>query len=160
PYSRKVTELFAAREIERSTPQLKSNLLNLVDLQRTDHEVAESIHTALEKRAAMALSQVNVDQVIDRQLLMRLSYALLEGVVVVCAYTLLSPKQISFARAFFPFSREQVATQTEILEVNPGDTEVLARTPLEVTVDIRGHVPEHVYLFYTTDDRRFVDEAI
>ncbi|MEX2285485.1 MAG: hypothetical protein WD648_00270 [Planctomycetaceae bacterium] len=160
PGLRTVSRLFAAREIERSTPDLKSNLLNLIDLQGAGREVPESIQSAMEKRAAMVLSQVNVDHVVDRSMLMRLSYALLAAVIVLCAYTLLSPKQISLARALVPFSSEGVATQTEIFDVKPGDAEVLVRTQLEVTADLRGEVPDGVQILFTTADRRYVDEPV
>src|SRR5262245_47013375 len=39
PYLHQVSGLFAAREIERSTPQMKGNLLSLVDLDRAQREV-------------------------------------------------------------------------------------------------------------------------
>ena len=39
-------------------------------------------------------------------------------------------------------------------------TEVLARTQLQVLVELRGELPERVILFYTTQDQRYVDEPI
>lgn len=160
PLSRKVTGLFAARELERSSPGLKSSLLNLADLDRSGRSIREGIRASMERRAAVALSQMDVDQAIDRRKLMQVSYTLLGVVVLLCLYVLFSPKAVSFARPLWPSSTASVATETEIVEVTPGDTDVLARSQLEVAADLRGETPEHVRLLYTTDDRKYVDEPI
>ncbi|MGH7201581.1 MAG: hypothetical protein ACREJB_13305 [Planctomycetaceae bacterium] len=162
PYLRRVNALYAARMIERTEPGLKSNLLNLIDLERSGREVPPEIRTSIEKRAALALSQMDVDQAVDRRPLLRLSYALLVCVVAFCAYALLSPKKVSSSiwRALAPASAVEVATRTDITSVEPGDVELLAGRQLEVTVDLRGEAPETVALYYTTADHRFVDEPI
>lgn len=162
PYMRHVNALFAARLIEKSHPELKSSLLNLVDLERSGREVPEDIRRAIEKRAAVTLSHVDVDQSVDRRALMRLSYALFIAVVLFCLYAVLSPKKpwSSIWRAIMPASSVAVSTRTEIIEVKPGDVELLARSQLEVLADLRGEIPEHVVLYYTTLDRKFVDEPI
>ena len=82
PYLKNVTGLFAARVLEESDPSLKSTLLNLVDLQRAGRDVPDEIRTALEKRAALSLSHMDVDHAVDRRLLMRFAYTLL---VLVCS---------------------------------------------------------------------------
>ncbi|MGE3317279.1 MAG: hypothetical protein AB7O26_19350, partial [Planctomycetaceae bacterium] len=162
PYMRHVNALFAARLIEKSHPELKSNLLNLVDLEQSGREVPDDIRRAIEKRAALTLSHVDVDQSVDRRLLMRLSYALFIAVVLFCLYTVLSPKKpwSSIWRALAPATEVAVSTRTEILRVTPEDTEVLARSQLEVLVDLRGEIPEKTFLYYTTVDNKFVDEPI
>ena len=162
PYSKNVTSLFAARTIEASAPELKSGLLNLVDLRRADREVSERILNSIEKQAAVSLSTIDVDQVVNRRPLLSISYAMLAVVVLACLYTVLSPKKIwpSVTRALFPTSDVSVATRTQFLSVKPGDTELLAGTRMDVTVDLQGEVPKRVTLFYTTDDRRYVDEPV
>ena len=162
PYRRSVTGLFAARAIEKSSPEFESNLLNLVDLKRAGRDVSASILTTMEKRAAVSLAHVDIDHAVDRRPLMRVSYALLIVVVGMCLYTVFSPKKISPSiwRALFPAADVEVATRTEFLDVKPGDADVLARTQLEVTVDLLGEAPEQVTLFYTTNDHRFVGEPI
>ncbi len=95
PYFKRITNLYAAKAIESSASELQSNLLNLVDLQRTERDVSERILNSIEKRAAVALSHVDVDQAVDRQPLMRASYALLAVVVLLCLYTVFSPKKIA-----------------------------------------------------------------
>jgi len=162
PYMRRVNALFAARLIEKSTPGLKSSLLNLVDLEQAGRPVPEEVRRALEKRAAVSLSKVDVDHAVDRRTLMRLSYVLFFTVLLFCLYTVLSPKKpwSSLWRAIAPVSSVPVATRTEIVRVQPGDQEVLARSQVEVTVDLRGEIPERTLLLYTTADRKFVDEPI
>ncbi len=162
PYTRRVSGLFAASVIESSQPSLKSNLLNLIDLRRAKREIPENILEVMEKRAAVSLSQVDIDEVVDRRPLMRLTYVLLALVVVACLYTLFSPKKISSSvwRALFPAADVAVATRTEIFKVEPGDTTVLARSELNIKVQLRGVEPDDVNLFYSTGDRRFVDEVV
>lgn len=160
PYLRSVNRLFAARVIEQSEPGLKGTLFNLIDLERSRRQVPEPVRTTLEKRAAVSLSHMDVDQAVDRRRLMWVSYSLLAVVVLCCLYTIFSPKRISFRRLFLPAADVPVATRTEILDVQPGDVEVLARSEVEVVADVHGNVPEEVTLLYTTVDRRFVDQPV
>lgn len=162
PYLRRVNSLYAARLIEESNPDLRSTLLTLVDLDEAGRNISEPVRQTLEKRAAVALSHTNVDHAIDRRLLMRIMYVLLGIVAIGCLYTILTPKKIttSIYRALVPMSEASVATQTEIIEVKPGDVEVLARSQVEVIVDLRGLAPERVTLLYSTADRKFVDAEI
>ena len=162
PYMRRITTLYAAKEIEQSQPELKSNLLTLMDLKRAGRRVSPHITTAMEKRAAVSLSHMDVDQAVDRRPLMRMSYALLAIVVAICLYTVFSPKSISASlmRALLPLSDRAVATRTRIDAVDPGDAEVLARSQLEVTVDLSGEIPDEVTLLYTTADHSLVDEPL
>ncbi len=162
PYLKSVNRLFAARVIERSEPKFNSTLLNLVDLRRADRDVSPLILTSMEKRAAVTLSHMDVDHAVDRRRLMRVSYALLAIVVLCCLYTLFSPKPISNSiwRALFPMADVSVATRTEIVEVKPGNVNVLAREQLEVIADLKGEAPERITLHFTTTDQRYVDEPI
>ncbi|HEX6986233.1 MAG TPA: hypothetical protein VF170_12705, partial [Planctomycetaceae bacterium] len=162
PYVRRVNDLYAARMLEEAEPSLRGSLFGLVDLRRAGRPPAEEVRRALEKRAATTLSSIDVDAALDRRPLMRTSYVLLGVVLVACAYAVLSPKRVgpSIVRALFPTSATGVATRTEVLAVTPGDASVLAGTQLDVSVMIRGETPERVLLFYSTHDRRFVDEPV
>ncbi|MBT6157312.1 MAG: hypothetical protein HOL01_14310 [Planctomycetaceae bacterium] len=169
PYLKQVSGLYAARMIESTEPGLKSSLLNLVDLRRGGREIPQEIRGSLEKRAAEALSQMDVDQAVDRRPLMRAAYVLLGLVVFACLYSVISEKNISFARAFLPPVKVGPATRTVILDLHTDppltrtherEVDVLARTQLEVVVDLSGQVPDEVTLRYTTADRKFVDEPV
>ena len=162
PYLKSVNKLYAAKILEDATPELQSNLLNYVDLRNAGREVSPAIIQSLEKRAAVTLSHTDVDDAIDRRRLLYLTYSLLAAVVVFSAYTVLSPKKVgpSIWRALAPATDVQVATQTEIIDVKPGDVDVLARKHLKVTVNLKGEIPEEVTLHFTTSDNRFVDEVV
>lgn len=162
PYLQRVTSLYAAKQIETSQPELKSSLLTLVDLKRAGRSVPPHIVAAMEKRAALRLSQMDVEQAVDRRPLMRLAYGLLAVVVAICLYTVFSPKPISASilRALIPVSDAPVATRTRIIKVDPGNTSVLARSQLDVTADLAGEIPAEVTLLLTTEDHSLVDEPV
>ncbi len=162
PYLQRVTALYAAKQIEFSQPELKSSLLTLVDLKRAGRRVPPHIVAAMEKRAALRLSQMDVEQAVDRRPLMRLAYGLLAVVVAICLYTVFSPKPISASilRALIPVSDAPVATRTRIIKVDPGDTSVLARSQLDVTADLAGEIPSEVTLLMTMQDHSLVDEPV
>jgi collagen type III alpha len=162
PWRRRVSGLYAASTIEKASPALKSSLINLVDISRSGHEVSPEIYQSIERRAALALTHVDVNEAVDRRSLLRLSNALLAVVVLFCLYWIFSPKNpgTSLWRAMVPSASVGVATRTEIFNVHPGDKDVLARTQLEVTADIRGEIPPQSFLYFTTADRKFVDERV
>ena len=159
PYMRRISALFAAHVLEDAEPGLKSSLLNLVDLRSSGRQVSTGIMRALEKRAAVTLSAMDVDDSVDRRPLLRWSYALLAAVVLCCLYSIFSPKRISFLRSLTT-AEAAVATQTEIVEVRPGDEHVLFQSQIEFAVDLKGVQPEQVSVLYTTADRKFVDERL
>lgn len=162
PYLRTVNRLFAAREIEKADPDLKSNLLNLIDLRSSGRAIEPGILRALEKNAAVGLQKIDVAQAIDHRPLMRMSYVLLAVVVLFCVYALFSPKKISNSiwRSLLPAAEVGVATRTEIVNVQPGNQTILARETVLVSADIAGDVPEQVWLHYTTSDGKFRDEPV
>ncbi len=162
PYLRSVNGLFAAREIEKSEPDLKSNLLNLVDLRAAGREIEPSILRALERHAAVQLQQIDVTQAVDHRPLMRTAYALLAVLVMFCLYAFFSPKKISNSiwRALLPPAALEVATRTEIIAVQPGDTTVMARSSVEVIVDLVGVIPERAEVQFSTIDGKFQNESV
>ncbi len=164
PLCRRVNALYAARLIEQADPSLKNTLVSLVDLRESGQPIADGDGAvrALEKRAAIGLSKVDVDHAVDRGRLLKLSYGLLAVVLMACAYIVLSPKDPfpSVRRALLPTSSVAVATRTKITDVTPGDAEIPARSLLTVEADIRGTVPESVRLVFTTADRAFVDQPV
>ena len=162
PYIRSVNGLFAAREIERSEPGLKSNLLNLVDLRAAGREIEPSVLRALERHAAVQLQQIDVTQAVDHRPLMRTAYVLLAVLVMFCLYALFSPKKISNSiwRALLPPADVDVATRTEIISVEPGDTTVLAHQHVDVVVDLVGVIPERAEVLFTTVDGKFRNESV
>lgn len=162
PLLKRIHPLYAARMLEQAEPSLKSNLLNLVDARETIREGEPVVMRAMEKRAAVELAHVDVDQAVDRRKLLHASYFLLAIVMASCLYAVFSPKDLftSMRRALFPTSTVAVPTQTVISDVTPGSTRVPARGLLTVEAEIRGRIPPQVTLYYTTADHKFVDQPV
>jgi collagen type III alpha len=162
PWRRRVNGLYSASTIEKASPGFKGSLVNLVDLLRAEREIPPEIYKSLERRAAVALTHVDVRESVDRHLLLRLSMALFAVVVLFCGYWIFSPKNpaSSLWRAIAPASDATVATRTKIDLVRPGDVDVVARSQVDVTAEVRGQMPPQAALYYTTADHKFVDERI
>ncbi len=160
PFRKKIKTLFAARTIESSSPELNNSLLNLINIEQSRESIRGSIYRSMEKQAAVSLTEMDISQVVDRKKLISLSFSLLAAVVLFCLYAVFSPKDISFWRPLIPFAAVDVSTITEILLVEPGDTEVIAQSELPITVELSGKIPENVYLFYSTEDQQYVDERV
>ena len=163
PAFNEINSLFAAKTLDTAKPDLHNVLLTLIDIRRNNKTVSPEIEQSLEKRAALGISKLQIDQTIDHTSLMRSLYFLLAIVVIFALYALLSPKQIAatLLRAVAPSANIAAATRTQINNVLPGkDIEIPARSQLEVSAFITGDIPEEVLLKYTTADRRYVDEAI
>ena len=162
PYLRRVNRLFAAKQIERTQPELKSTLLNLVDLQDGGREMPPEIQRALQRRAAESMAHTDVDTAIDRRPLMISVYAFCVLIVVFLLYSLFTPKRVSSSvwRAILPTAEIAAPTETVIKSVQPGDAEVVPGTRLPIEVEITGETPDAVELVYTTADRAFVDEVV
>ena len=178
PHRRRITSLFVAREIETYENALEGSLLNLVDLQRADRKIGEPVMRSIEKRAAVGLSQADLDGTIDRRPLMRAAYTLLGLVIAACLYTLLTvslglkPIGPSLLRAFgatgtaptrinFESVEIQVATDANFVAADTSPR-VPARFQPQVKVTLNKAIEphEHVTLFFTTADQRFVDQPL
>ncbi len=162
PIVRQVHPLYAAGVIERSDPKLKSNLVNFVDVRQSNAPSAPVVLKAMEKRAAVELSQIDVEEAVDRRPLLRIAYALLAIVVVSAIYIIASPKDafVSVWRALLPTAAIEAATETMITNVTPGDKNVPARADVPVEAEVRGKDADRVQILYTTADHKFVDEAV
>ncbi len=162
PLIRRVHPLYAARVIELADPNLKSNLVNFVDVRDSNARATPAVLKAMEKRAAVGLSRVDVDEAVDRRPLLRIAYALLGVVVAAALYIILSPKDAftSVRRALLPTAAIDVATETTITDVTPQDTEVPARTRLSIEAEVRGKDADRAHILYTTADHKYVDEVV
>ena len=158
-----VNRLFAAREIEKAEPELKSNLLNLIDLKSAGRTINPAILKALERRAAVRLQEVDISHAIDHRPLVRTAYLLLAVIVLFCLYALISPKKISNSiwRGLLPAAQVPLATKTEILSVKPGDLTIPAHTQsVDIQVDLGGEIPHQVMMLYTTSDGKYRREPV
>jgi hypothetical protein len=162
PLLRRVHPLYAARVIEQSDPNLKSNLVNFVDVRQSNVESAPVVLKAMQKRAAVELSHIDVEEAVDHRPLLRIAYALLAVVVVSALYIIFSPKDpfASVRRALLPTAAIEVATETTISDVTPGDKDVPARTILMIEADVRGKEADRVQILFSTADHKYVDQPV
>ena len=159
PWFRRIHPLYAARMLDRSSEELQGSLLALVDLQAAGYKSDGAIHRTLEKRVAVTLADVHVDEAIDRRLLTRMGTGLFIITLITCLYAVLSPKSISLLRPL-TFAGTSVATRTVIEAVQPGNTIIPAGSQLEFVADLAGVIPNEIRVLYSTSDQRFVDEPL
>lgn len=162
PLLRQVHPLYAARVIEQSDPKLKSNLVNFVDVKLANAESAPVVLKSMQKRAAVELSHIDVEEAVDHRPLLRIAYALLGLVIVAALYIFISPKNafVSVRRALLPTSPIAVATKTEISDVDPGDKDVPARTRQVITAEVHGEQADEAQILFTTADHKYVNEPV
>jgi hypothetical protein len=162
PLLRQVHPLYAARVIEQSDPKLKSNLVNFVDVKLANAESAPTVLKSMQKRAAVELSHIDVEEAVDHRPLLRIAYVLLGVVIVAALYIFLSPKDVfvSVRRALLPTSSIAVATKTTITDVDPGDKDVPARTRQMISAEVHGEEAEQAQILFTTVDHKYVDEPV
>ena len=154
-----VNPLFAARMLDDSIKSSRGSLLALVDLRNSKQPATVAVRRTLETRAASGLNQLELDEVIDRTWLIRGSLALFLVTLLTCLYAVFSPKSISLLRPL-SLAGVTVATRTQLDSIEPGSTTVTAGSWLDFRVDVSGDIPDQVQLFYSTEDRRFVDEPL
>src|SRR5579863_440143 len=163
PLLRRVHPLYAARVIERSDPQFQSNLVNFVDVKLSNSESVPVVLKSMQKRAAVELSHIDVEEAVDHRPLLRVAYALLAVVIIAAAYVIWSPKDpfASVKRALLPTAPIQVATETTIKDVTPDDdSAVPARTVVTIEAEIHGPDADHAQILYTTTDHKYVDQSV
>lgn len=156
----RVNPLYAAKEIERESPELKNSLLNLLQLRGGPDGVA--VQRTLERQAAERLAQTG-DAPIDHTPLLRAAKLLLVLVAIAGAYIVLSPKDFfaSAGRVLAPWAPIAAPSRVGIQEITPGETELAQGERLEVTAVVTGlGEGELVELVFTTADGRFVDRRI
>lgn len=164
----KINPLFAAQTIEQSRPSLKNSLINFLFLRQHRQEVTRSvldqrIYEGLEHTAAVELTHVPAETVVDRQQVIRLGYLLAGVLAIVCLYLILSPKNplVSFSRVIWPWADIQAPSRVTITALEPGDTVAFQGDTLTISAEIQGlRDGETVTLYYTTADKQSVNQAI
>ncbi len=164
----RINPVFAAYTIEQSRPSLKNSLINLLFLRREKDEfvrdeLARRVFEGLEFRTAGELAQVSPDTAVDRSRLIRLGYALVAVVAVLCLYLVFSPKNpiVSMRRVIWPWAELQAPTRVTIRQVDPGDTLAYQGDTLVVSAEVRGlKAGESPTLYFTTVDRQTVGEPV
>lgn len=156
----KVNPLYAAREIERESPELKNSLLNLLQLR--GGRGAAAVQATLERQAAEGLATVG-DAPIDHTPLVRVARLLLAIVAVIGVYVVASPKDFfaSAGRVLAPWAQIAAPSRVRIDEVTPGSIQLSQGTQLDASAMVAGlEEGELVELVYSTADGRAVDRRV
>ncbi|MEO0530391.1 MAG: hypothetical protein AAF266_07400 [Planctomycetota bacterium] len=156
----RVNPLYAAREIERESPELKNSLLNLLQLRGNRGTAA--VRATLERQAAERLASAG-DAPIDHTPLVRVARLLLAIVAVIGVYVVASPKDFfaSAGRVLAPWAEIAAPSRVRITELSPGAIELAQGERLNVSARVTGlEEGELVELVYTTADGRAVDRRV
>jgi hypothetical protein len=159
----RINPVYAAFQIEQSTPSLKNSLVNFLLLRNQTTAMPSVVWNAIEEKAATDLSKVQADTVIDSSRLIKLGWLLLAVMIVAAGYKAFSPKDPipSIRRVLSPWSSVAAPTRSRIEEIQPGKTQGYFGKSIEVSAVIHGiKSDEPVTLFYSTADGQVVNQTI
>src|SRR5262249_22174293 len=127
PLLLRINALYAAKTIEDSEGSFKNSLINYLELRRNRGQLSPAVLATLESRAVTDLAPADVEGVVNQRRLMKMAYALSGVIVVFCLYAAFAPKSIldSTRRAFL--ADVMRPTNTQLVNIKPGDNEELSR---------------------------------
>lgn len=160
---RRINPSYAARAIEESDPSLKNSLINFLTFRRDRSAAGRLMFRALQQQAAFDLRRVNLDLAVDRTRLIHVGYVVVGLMVLLAAYTIVSPKDVfqSVKRVSVPWADIARPSRVTIEEVRPGDSTAILGSQVEISARIWGlSEQDPVNLYYTTEDRQMVDRAV
>jgi len=156
PLVLRINSVYAAKTIESVNTTFKNSLVNYLTLRAHRDRLPRAVLATLEARAVSDLAHVEVDQAVNQQHLMKAFYTLCGVAVVFFLYAAFQPKSIldSTRRAFL--ADVVRPTNTRLLDIKPGDAEVVAGKQVIFSVDTnRGVRPAVVKLHYSVDGGKF-----
>jgi hypothetical protein len=150
PLTARINPYFAARQVEQTLPGAKNSVVNWLDL-HADAKLPTAIHGAVSQKAARDLAKADLERAVSGR---RAGWmgGIVAGLVVVLLVLLVSlggRRLFShLGRAFLPFSGQGVATQTEIVLLEPqdGNASIAAGQSFTVRATVNGRVPETLKL--------------
>ena len=152
PLLRRISDLYAARLIERSHPEFYNSLIGA--LQIAEHtELPGSVRMAVERRAAQDVDQVDPARAVSTRRFRQVAGVTGALFALLLIYGIVSPKPLwpSLWRAFG--SSRAAPTKTLVTDMTPPDgTSVLRGTPVPFGVQLGGILPESAYLRFSRDD--------
>ena len=159
PMLLRVNTLYAAKTIEGADPSFQNSLINYLLLREHRDKLPKRTLVALEAKAVLDLTRIEVDRAVNQRRLMAAAYTLSGLIVVICLYAAISSKSLldSAKRAFLADVARP--TNTLLLDIKPGDdpelSKVVAGANVTFSVDVQGTRPAHVALRYSSDDGKF-----
>ncbi len=165
-----VNPVYAAKVLEGRRSSMKNALINWVLLRKEETAQANKpvsplrsrIVEGLTSRAANDLDRISGETIVDHTPIIRWLIVLAVLTGLLCLYSLLSPKNplTSFLRLTVPFAGIETPTRVRFLEISPGNAELFQGETTTITARIEGAGNDPVFVYYTTDDRRAVDQAV
>jgi len=155
PLISRVNGIYAAKTIEDADPKFKTSLINYLDLRRKRKELPKSALAAIEAKAVNDLANVEIDTVVNQRRLMHVVYASCGLVVVFCLYALMTPKSILDSAKRALLADVVRPTNTQLLDIKPGDAQIVAGESIEVAARVEGTRPPHVKLHFSVDGGKF-----
>ncbi|MGL5098346.1 MAG: hypothetical protein ACRDD1_22385, partial [Planctomycetia bacterium] len=153
PSLRRVSLLYAASTIEHSDARMKNSLVNWLQLREKGEEIPAPILQAIETRAAEDLSRIDLGDAIQSRDLLRSCYVLAGVVVVFCAYSLVTTKDLapSLRRVLFPMAEIAPPTNTRLHGIQPEDVSITAGEKITFSAYAAGRRPDRVTVYYRTE---------
>jgi len=150
PLFRRLGDLYVAREIERTAPDLRNSLITYVQC-RADLRVRPEVKRLLLHNVAERVNEADPQLAANPRRTFRLAWALLGLMALFGLYAGLSPKSalVSVRRLFFPRAAILPPTATRITEVWPGDVWLLQGSEPQIRVRTEGTKPDKAYLAWS-----------
>lgn len=151
PAVRRISNLYAARLLERANPTFQNSLINAIQLE-THEELPGSVRSALLARAAVDASRADVGRAVAVDRLRQAGIALGVVMLIFAVYAIIAPKPVlpSVFRAFG--SSLPAPTRTTIVDVEPvHDASVIIGRPVTFTARLAGRIPEEASIHFSFD---------
>ena len=144
-----ISEASIARRIEGATAGSRNVLISAIQFDR-ELPPGSSMRKALFSEMTDPFPAVQWKQVFDLRLLQKLGAALGAVAVALVVWAIISPAHFtnSAARLFLPASRIAPLTRTQIVSIDPGDTQVIHGGDLTVNAKLAGEVPPDAWVSY------------
>ena len=142
-----------ALKVEARFPDVDNRLINsLLLADEDDAEAFQLIRTVMDEGNADAAKLPLNAAVPKRRLRIFLAVAAL-SVALMTAYAVAYPKHFAnaLARCLVPFSGKPPLTNTQIVQVAPGDANILSGDDVALAVVVGGRLPRTAEIFYTPE---------
>ncbi|MGB9626628.1 MAG: DUF4175 family protein, partial [Phycisphaerae bacterium] len=152
PAARRISNLYAARLLERAHPTFHNSLVNAIQLEK-HRELPGSIRSALLARAAMDATHADVRRAVVSDRLRRAGIALGAAAALFLGYAIFAPKPVlpSVLRAFG--ADIPTPARTVIVDMEPADgASVIIGRPVTFTARLAGRIPADVYVHFSSDN--------
>jgi len=159
--ARPISDLYAARLVEKHHPHLNQSLITYIQMQAGDASGSEYAQQLIEERLSNDLKSADLRHVVRS----RLFSLVVTAALVVAAFVGTSAAVagrgfvVCLERAVVPFRSVAPPTKTRIVEISPGDTARLTGSDVAIVARMEGDIPAEarVYLSYEEGAWFFVD---